>query len=275
MRRGPWTGVIRPTLLALAAVALTACVALPDGPSPALLQGTIWRLVSLPGHALPAASGLSLQFEGTRAFGSDGCNRFSRFSRPYALTGGELRLGPSAGTRRACAGDVSQRAEAYARALGQVTRYRVVGTAATPQLELLASDGRTVAAFAAQSQALAGTRWEVTGIHDGRQAVVSVLEGTRLTLAFDESGRLSGSAGCNRFMARYDASAASLRIEAPSGTRMACQTPGMMVQEQALLRALQAVRKARIEGEVLELRDGEGALQVSAQVSAPADRGAR
>lgn len=43
-----------------------------------------------------------------------------------------------------------------------------------------------------------------------------------------------------------------------------------MAQEQALLRVLQAVRTVRIAGDGLELRDGEGALQVSAQVDAGA-----
>lgn len=272
MRRFAWDDAARMMLPALAVMALSACTTMRDEPTPEPLDGTQWRLSSLPGHALPAAAGLSLSFEGGRAFGSDGCNRFTG---AYSGSGGQLRLGPSAGTRRACPGEVGERAEAYARALGQVARYRVAGDAAARRLELLAADGRTVAAFVAQSQALAGTRWEVTGIHDGRQAVVSLQGGTRMTLAFDEAGRVSGSAGCNRFTARYDASAAGLRIETPAGTRMACPEPGVMAQEQAFLRALQAVRRARVEGEALELRDAEGALQVRAQASTQADAGAR
>lgn len=120
----------------------------------------------------------------------------------------------------------------------------------------------------AQSQALPGTRWEVTGINDGRQVVVSVQTGTRLTLAFDTQGRVSGSAGCNRFTARFEVGPGTVRIVAPDTTRMACLEPGTMAQEQTFLRALEAVCTVRIEGDQLELRDGDGALQVSARADA-------
>lgn len=251
---------------AAAATLLSACTTMRDEIPPPPLDGTLWRLAALPGHALPATPAVTLQFEGGRAFGSDGCNRYTG---PYTVTGADLQFGPPrAGTRMACPDGVRQSAEAYARALGLAARYRVVGTSPAQRLELLAADGRVVAAFTAQSQALAGTRWNVTGINNGRQAVASVQQGTRVTVAFDDQGRVSGSAGCNRFTARFEAGPGTVSIEAPAATRMACPEPGVMAQEQAFLRALEAARTARIEADQLELRDADGALQVSARADA-------
>jgi heat shock protein HslJ len=230
------------------------------------LEGTHWRLIDLPGHALPAGQAPTLQFEGSRASGSDGCNRFAG---PYTRSGTDIQLGPGlASIRMACPDHLQKRADAFARVLGDTRRYRIQTTSTGDRLELLGADGAVIASFTAQSQALPGTRWEVTGIHDGRQAVVSVQIGTRVTLAFDGQGRVSGSAGCNRFTARFEAGPGTVRIEAPAATRMACPEPGVMAQEQAFLRALEAARAARIEADQLELRDADGALQVSARADA-------
>lgn len=90
-------------------------------------------------------------------------------------------------------------------------------------------------------------------------------------MAFDGLGRVGGSAGCSRFTARFEAGPGAARIEAPAATRMAGAEQGVMAQEQAVLRALEAARTARIEGDGLELRDADGALQVSARFFAVHD----
>jgi heat shock protein HslJ len=256
----------RSALLAAVMALLGACTTMHDVPEPLSLDGTQWRLVSLPDQALAAAPAITLQFEGLRAFGSDGCNRYTG---PYALQDNTLRLGPRrAATLMACPDDVRRRADAFATALDRTAGYRTVDTPVSRQLEMLAADGGVVAVLAAQRQTLAGTRWEVTGVHNGAQAVVSVQPGRRLTLSFDDQGRASGSAGCNRFTTRFALTGSTLRIDPPAATRMSCPEPGVMAQEQAFLRALAAVRTLRIEGDVLELRDDGGALQVSARVDA-------
>jgi len=258
-------GCSRYVLLAATAL-LTACAAMTDMSTAPPLEGTHWRLADLQGQALSEGPAPTLQFEGPRVSGSDGCNRYFG---PYTRTGADLRLGPGlAGTRMACPDPLQARADAFARVLGDTRRYRIQTTATGDRLELLGSDGGVLASFTTQSQALPGTRWEVTGINDGRQAVVSVQAGTRVTLAFDGQGRVSGSAGCNRFTARFEAGPGTVRIEAPAATRMACPEPGVMAQEQAFLRALEAARTTRIEADQLELRDADGALQVSARADA-------
>ena len=52
---------------------------------------------------------------------------------------------------------------------------------------------------------LAGTRWRVTGYHDGGDAVVSLLPETEITASFGADGQLAGTAGCNNYRATYEA----------------------------------------------------------------------
>lgn len=251
----------------LAVTGLLAACATMNAPFPAPpLEGTHWRLTDLRGQVPAEGPVPTLQFERTRMSGSDGCNRYTG---PYTRTGDDIQLGPGlASTRMACPAPLQARADAFARALGDARRYRIQTASNGDRLELLGTDAAVIASFTAQSQALPGTRWEVTGINDGRQAVVSVQAGTCVTLAFDGQGRVSGSAGCNRFTARFEARPGTVRIGAPAATRMACPELGVMAQEQAFLRALEAARTIRIEADVLELRDADGALQVSARADA-------
>ena len=256
----------RASVLLAAMSLLSACAAMTDMSTTPPLEATHWRLTDLRGQALSEGPAPTLQFEGTRASGSDGCNRYTG---PYTRTGADIRLGPRlASTRMACPDDLQRRADDFVRALGDVRRYRFWSAGAGDRLELLGADGGVIASFASQSQALPGTRWEVTAIHDGRQAVMSVQTGTRVTLAFDGQGRVSGSAGCNRFTARFEAGPGTVLIDTPAATRMACPEPGVMAQERAFLRALEAARTARIEADQLELRDADGALQVGARADA-------
>ena len=96
-------------LPALAVVAgLTACGTTPRTPAmlPSLdaLPGTQWALVDPAVAALPLGQQPELQFvSSTQVAGNGGCNRFAGALR---LGGGGLMMGPFAGTRRACAGDL-------------------------------------------------------------------------------------------------------------------------------------------------------------------------
>jgi heat shock protein HslJ len=119
--------------------------------------------------------------------------------------------------------------------------------------------------YAAQSTAIAGTAWDVTGINNGKGAVASLVADTRVALQFDAEGHASGTAGCNRYTAAYTAGPGTLKFAPAAATRMLCAVPGVMEQEQAFLRALEGVTKMRIEGDRLELRDADGALMVSAR----------
>jgi heat shock protein HslJ len=250
------TSSLRAALLLLAAT-VTGCAPVTANSATPPLDGTAWMLSSLPGHTLVGRQPITLRFERGRAAGSDGCNRYS--SR-FTATGDSLSvLGAGASTMMACDPPVMEQAKAYAAALAATKSYRVVDG----QLQLLGEDGKTLATFAPQSQALAGTSWRATGINNGKGAVASLVGGTNVTLAFDANGRASGSAGCNNFTAGYEADAPKLKFTAPASTRKMCAGENVMEQEAAFLAALTTVDVMRIEGNRMELRRADGALAVS------------
>jgi heat shock protein HslJ len=101
--------------------------------------------------------------------------------------------------------------------------------------------------------------WVVSGIRrDGELA--PTVEGTSLSVEFDDSGRVFGSAGCNRFTAGYAATGdGSFEITEAASTRMFCSDPpGVMEQEAAFLAALSEIAALHGGGEILELHDASG-----------------
>jgi heat shock protein HslJ len=248
--------------LAVASLALvglsTACTAVPPATEPASLDGTAWVLSTLPGRQIESGTIVTLRFDGGRAGGVDGCNRYVT---SYTADGANLRLlANGASTQMACARPVMLQAVVYMQRLADTQSYRIEGG----ELQLLGGDGAVLATFVPQAQDVAGTGWQVTGYNNGRQAVVGVLEGTTLTMAFAADGKVSGSAGCNAWMGTYAQSGESLKFGPSATTRKMCAQPaGVMEQEQAFLKSLQTVASARQEGDRLELRSADGALSVS------------
>ena len=245
------------------AVVSSACAAVPpatDPPAgdPPRLDGTAWVLAELPGHARVPGSSITLQFEDGRASGTDGCNRYV-FT--YSGSGSKLDFAPSGiSTQMACAPDLMQQAEVFTTSL---TRTRAFGME-SGQLRLLDSGGAVVARFDPQPEGLAGTAWIVTGYNNGRQAVVSVLNGTELTMEFSAEGRVAGSAGCNRYSGSFKQDGKTLSFGPAAATRRMCVEPdGVMEQEQQFLKALETVATARHEADRVELRTADDALAIS------------
>jgi heat shock protein HslJ len=207
----------------------------------------------------------TLQFAHGRATGSDGCNRFAT---SFATADGRLEFGvPGVSTRMACPEQANELATAFTGALKDARGYRIEAGS----LLLLNTSSATLATLVAQTDALAGTAWDVSGLHDGRQSVVTVIRDTRLTLEFLSDGKLRGSGGCNTFNGSFTVAGDALNIGRLASTRMACEQPdGRMAQEAAFLAALQTVTSARREADRLELRTANGSLAVSARLTSPA-----
>jgi heat shock protein HslJ len=119
-----------------------------------------------------------------------------------------------------------------------------------------------------QSSDLAGTEWVLISLNgnvpDGDapegDALIegALIEGTAITLRFDETV-IKGSGGCNTYSGGYTASEDSLSLSDVVRTEMACPEPeGVFEQEQAYFRALDAVAHYHVDGDRLELRDGNG-----------------
>jgi heat shock protein HslJ len=247
--------MIRPAAALAASLLLSACTAMSTADSTAGLDGTAWVLSSLPGQALVPGATATARFEGGRIAGTDGCNRYTV---SYTQTGRALQVGSrGAATLMACPPAVSKQADGFMGALTRASAHRVEGG----QLQLLAADGTVLATLDAQSQSLAGTSWRVISYNNGRQAVVSTLAGTRLTMAFSNDGRVGGSAGCNNFNAPYTLEGQKLTIGPAAATRRMCASPErVMEQEREFLQALTTVATARFEGDRLELRTAGGEL---------------
>jgi heat shock protein HslJ len=112
-----------------------------------------------------------------------------------------------------------------------------------------------------------GTSWLVTAYDDGAGNMVNVLDGTELTAHFSretpESGRVTGSAGCNDYDAEYDVAGEyiGIGVDLATTTQNVCPEPeGIMAQEKAYLAALSEARKWVLDGYQLEFTDYDGEL---------------
>ena len=91
-----------------------------------------------------------------------------------------------------------------------------------------------VVTTAAPSSTLPGT-WTLISMLAGT-GTSNVLPGTTITAIFAKDGTISGSAGCNKYIASYNSGVNTLTIGALVTTPMTCNSPtGIMNQEQIFL----------------------------------------
>lgn len=224
------------------------------------LTGTDWVLNRLSGSALGDEHAITIRFEAHGELsGDDGCNRYRG---SYRVDGSSIRISDNiAATRRACGAEVERRAARYAATLVRAASF----ASGERRLTLRDASGNDIAVFDASAPALHGSMWEVTAYNNGRQAVVSILAGTRVTARFGSDGRITGSAGCNEYFAEYHVAGQSITIGPPGSTRKFCaEPPGAMDQELLYLQALASAATLRFEGNArLILRTAAGAIAVT------------
>lgn len=112
------------------------------------LEKTYWKATELESKPVATAdlsreAHLVFDTEG-RVAGSDGCNRVSG---SYQLTGDGIKFGQMMGTQMACPGS-GETERAFRAALGNATRYRIVGN----RLELYGAAGARLARFEARAE---------------------------------------------------------------------------------------------------------------------------
>ena len=220
------------------------------------LTGVIWNLTNLNGNEPPAEISITAEFSADGAVGgSSGCNRYTA---GYTAEGSSITFDMSAAamTMMACPEPVMALETEYIEALAAAATFEV----SAGSLTLFDANGDPVAVFEAVSQELAGSTWEVIGYNNGQEAVVSVIIDTQITAQFDETGSLSGSAGCNNYSGSYETDGENITMGPFITTFMACAEPeGIMEQETQYLAALETAATYTIDGLTMNMRTADGA----------------
>jgi heat shock protein HslJ len=179
-------------------------------------------------------------------------------SASYTVEGQSLTLGPAAVSLVACPpGSLDS---VFLRDLSQVATFVFAGDQLVLNLRL---DSGNMYFSPLPPPSLTGVTWRVTGVNNGREAVVSVVSGTQLTAVFGSDGRVSGNTGCNMYAGPYTLAGSNISIGPLISTRRACLSDEANAQEHAFLTALEASTTYELMGDRLTLRNAEGAMQVT------------
>jgi heat shock protein HslJ len=257
------------SIVGLCLVAAPASAAITtDKPGGMDLEGPTWRLVALgeknESTLGSARAAVTARFGQGQVSGSSGCNHYQG---SYKVEGTQLTVGPLAGTMMACPPPVMEIEDAFRGAFAGGGRFAVENG----RLTLTANAGSVLVFQAQPEPSLEGPTWGVTGYNNGRQAVVSPLLHTELTLVF-RGGSISGSSGCNSYTASYTRDGDRLTIGPLASTRKACPGTDVMQQEQEFLAALAAAATWSIQDDRLDLRRSDGATAVTARTTAAPPR---
>jgi len=230
----------------------------PTSESPTFIN-TIWTAKTIAAKPPETGTTVTVQFDNQgKVNGSDGCNTFST---GYTADGANLTIDQAmASTNKACDEIIMQQADSFTKALLTTTKYNL-------------GDGMMVLyqgevgglSFIGQSNSLSKTSWNVTGYNNGKQAVISPILGTTLSITFGDDGTVSGNSGCNTYSGQYNLKGPSISIGPLASTMKACDKPqGIMEQETTYLTALQKANSWQIQGNQLSLRTTDDQLAVVA-----------
>jgi heat shock protein HslJ len=229
-----------------------------DTQDPAALEGVEWHLAeSSVSSSDLAATGITASFEGGQMSGFSGVNQYS--GGFTAKSDGSFSAGPLASTMMAGPEPLMTAEAAYLKLLEDADTFAIEdGT-----LTLGSTGGATLVFEQAEAVELPGSSWVVTGYNNGKEAVVSPVVDSELTIEFGTDGTVAGSGGVNRFNGPFQSTADTVKIGPLAATKMAGE-PELMEQEAQYLAALEAGVSWKIINGVLEMRDLAGATQVHA-----------
>ena len=210
------------------------------------LEGQTWKLdwyLDSQGKQTKVLAGteITAEFKDGNLAGNAGCNNYFG---TYQVDGNMLKVSGIGSTMMACLETgVMEQEQAYLAALGQSATFQ----AQADSLQIADASGKTILAYSVlQPLPLTGTLWELTAYNNGKQAVVSLLTGTKITALFAADNSLTGSAGCNTYTASYKVNGSQIQIGSAASTMMFCSQPdGIMDQETAYLKALESANTTR------------------------------
>jgi heat shock protein HslJ len=103
---------------------------------------------------------------------------------------------------------------------------------------------------------LTTTGWNLISYENGN-SMIPLINGSEITLKFNNDGSITGSGGINHLFGSYTRSGTMITFGAIGSTEMAGPEP-MMEQESTYFRLLDSVRSFQITGDILELSDVTG-----------------
>jgi heat shock protein HslJ len=184
--------------------------------------------------------------------GSGGCNNYTT---SYELAGDQLTVAdPIASTMMFCETGMDQESTFLA---ALQSAGRIVFTS-EDRLEIfydLGSSTERKMVFVPGETPLVDTVWVLENMGNPNNPT-SVEEGMIITAIFSQEGNLSGTSGCNNYVASYTLQDNQIEIQQAVSTLRAC-TQGME-QEAAYLKALESAETYQIEGARLKITYDEG-----------------
>ncbi len=232
------------------------------GPVPTARGGATltgpWTLVSYArdGETVEAAARpatLDVKDDG-KLSGTTGCNSFAG---TWTSSGGDavsIVVGPM--TRMACTDEATNAQEQ-----AMITGLAAVSVATLERGSLVLSGEGVRLNFERGPQGVEGS-YQVTGVNNGRDAVVGSAANEAQSIEFSSDGTVSGNSGCNSFSGTYATSGDQLSIAQLAVTQRACADPEVDAAEQQFLAALPRVATWDRSGQTLTLRDADGAAQL-------------
>ncbi len=239
---------------------------------PADLLGKQWVLERLGAANEPqpllAGTVITLRFEeeGGRITGSAGCNNY--FAQ-VSFSGEAVSITTPGATKKLCPDveGIMEQEYAYLQLLEQVESFsqqdRSLTLNAGDQVLIFRSGPPSNGAGAdapAPTNPLAGTEWNLVELTVG-EVVTPTLSDAPATISFDpegETGRYTGTGGCNRLAGSYRVNGDSISFEAGITTLIACPEP-IMDQELQLTAALRAATRFEVVDDRLTIFfEGEG-----------------
>jgi heat shock protein HslJ len=244
--------------LLAAVLVLSACGSGGGSEDPNALAGVEWSLTaSSISSADLGAAGITASFDGTKVAGFSGINQYN--GGYTAGKDGSFKVGAVASTQMAGPDALMKSEQAYLKALQQCDKFGIKDG----KLILSIGSQETLTYEKAKAVALPGSKWVVTAYNNGKQAVTSLEADSTLSLDFGTDGTASGTSGVNTFSGSFTSTDKTLHIGPLASTQMA-GPENLMTQETAYLQALQNSTKWSVVRGMLELRDAQDALQVSA-----------
>lgn len=261
----PFIPVLVSLMILITFLIAAGCTGNSPVPSGLPLDGTGWTLTGYvsngtPGKLLNGTTVTMIFSDAGQITGSAGCNHY--FAR-YEMKGSAVTIGQAGSTEMYCtAPGVMEQESTYLELLGRAASV----TAGDTSLTFTDAKGSPILSFARivppAPEPLVGTIWTLDSFYT-TDAVSSVIAGTSITAVFDNDGKVTGSAGCNRYFASYTITGTSMSISSAGSTAMYCTSPGVGQQESTYLASLGRAATFTITGDRLSLADTKGTTLLS------------